>query len=46
MGSGVEVPVKWGVWRGGDLETYEPTNRVCVGLEVKSRWRFVVPVQA
>ena len=46
MGSGIEVPATWAVWRGGDLRTYEPTCRVCVGLEVKSRWRFLVSVQA
>ena len=38
--------VKWDVWRGGDLRTYEPTCRVCVGLEVESGWCFVVSVQA
>ena len=46
MGSSVEVPVKWGVWRGADLRTYELTCRVCVGLEVKLRWRSIVSVQA
>ena len=39
VGPGVEVPVKWGVWRVGDLRTYELTCRVCVGLEVKSEYQ-------
>ena len=34
-----------GVRRGVDVRTDEPTCRVCLGLEVKSRWRFVVSVQ-
>ena len=46
VGSGVEVPVKWGVLRRADLRTYGRTCRVCVGPEPKSKWRFVVSVQA
>ena len=46
VGSAVEVPVKWGVWTGDDLRTYELTCRVCVDLVPKSKLRFVASVQA
>ena len=46
VGSSVEVPVKRGVWTGGDLRTYEFTCKACVGLEPKSRWHIGMGVQA